>query len=58
MIIQEVYRTSNRPEKKFLQSHNNQHTKYTKQRKNFKSSKGKSQVTYVLELHQTSQQRL
>jgi hypothetical protein len=35
------------PEKKVLPPHNNQNTKYTKQRKNFKCSKGKKiQVTY------------
>jgi hypothetical protein len=56
MNIQEAYRTPNRPgpEKKFLPSHNNKNSKCTKQRKNFKSSMGKSQVTYKgRPLHQT-----
>ena len=44
--IQEGYRTLNRLDQKLLLSHNNQNTKCTKQRKNIKSSKRKSQVTY------------
>jgi hypothetical protein len=43
MNIQEAYRTPNRlnQRKKFLLSHNNQNTKYTKQRKNINSSREK-----------------
>jgi hypothetical protein len=61
--IQEAYRTPNRLDQKRNSScHIIVKTrKCTKQRKNIKSSKGKSQVTYKAdqtERHQTSQQRL
>ena len=62
MNIQKAYRTKEfRPEKKFPLSHNNQNTKCTKQRKSTKSSEGKRSSSIkadLLELHQTSPQRL
>jgi hypothetical protein len=47
MNIQEAYRTPNRlkKKKKYFLSHNNQNTKFTKQRKNIQSSKRKRSST-------------
>jgi hypothetical protein len=47
IYVREYYRTPNRPEKKILLPHNNQNSKHTEQRNNFKSFLGEEdQITY------------